>query len=97
MTTAIAAAAFFMRQNQVADEFRAVIGCGFAGIGLAGIICGVGLIRLPNQFYLSERSGRRLVELAGVKSPTGIRAVAVGIVLLCLIFLAAGIYWLLFE
>ncbi len=97
IVSGVAALVFFTRRHQVADQFRAVFGCGLAGIGTAGIVYGLGLIRLPDRFYRSERAGRKLVKLVGVKSPRGIRVVAGGIILLCTCFFAAGVYWLCFE
>ncbi|QDU92503.1 hypothetical protein [Lignipirellula cremea] len=93
----IAAAVFLMRRAQVADEIRALFGCGLIGVSIAGVVLGIALVRLPDCFYLSDQAGRRVVKLAGVKSPGAIRAVGAGIVLLGAAFTAAGIYWIVFE
>ncbi|HCS52037.1 hypothetical protein [Rubinisphaera sp.] len=62
-----------------------------------GLTLGWGLTTLPDQFYLSEPKGRKLAKLVGAKTPTGIRSVALFMILLSATGMMLGIYWLIFE
>lgn len=93
----LVAAIYLFRRGQFRDEVRPIIACAAIPVGVFGIILNFGLARLPTQFFESEAAGRRLVALAGVKSTTAIRFVAVGLCLFSLLIGTSGVYWLLFE
>lgn len=92
-----ATATYLLRREWVADEFRAIIGCGFCGVGVGGAVASWGLLRLPRQFYLSEPKGRRLMKLFGVTHLASVRVTAAGLAVFCCLMTAAGVYWIVFE
>ncbi|QDV13280.1 hypothetical protein CA51_31680 [Rosistilla oblonga] len=97
LTAAISAVVYWYRQDSFVDEVRPGFGCILITFGTLGSVIGAGIATLPTRFFQSEKAGRNLVKLVGVKSPTAIRVVASGIALVSTLFIVIGGYWLLLE
>ncbi|QDS88302.1 hypothetical protein EC9_24920 [Rosistilla ulvae] len=97
LMAAVVALVYWYRQDSFVDEVRPGFGCILITFGTLGCVIGAGIATLPTRFFQSEKAGRNLVKLVGVKSPTAIRVVASGIALVSTLLVLIGGYWLLLE
>ncbi|WP_417734372.1 hypothetical protein [Rosistilla oblonga] len=97
LAAAVVALVYWYRQGSFVDEVRPGFGCILITFGTLGCVIGAGIATLPTRFFQSEKAGRNLVKLVGVKSPTAIRVVASGIALVSTLLVVVGGYWLLLE
>ncbi|MCA9009430.1 MAG: hypothetical protein KDB01_06770 [Planctomycetaceae bacterium] len=87
---------FVLGNGRPGDSTAATFGCLFAGFGISGMIYGWTLLTLPERFYSSEKTGRRLLFSLGFRKSIGIRRFSAAMCLISVLFTTAGLYWLCF-
>ena len=55
----------------------ALISSAFLLVPVAAAVLAIGLVSMPDSFFLREAAGRRALRLSGAKSPTAARIVGV--------------------
>ena len=87
----------YARRNVAGDPFNLGTGSFFLSITLPVTWLALSVLRLPERYLMSEKSGRDLVTLIGVKSYFAIRSVAVGAVILSSAIALIGAFLLLIQ